>query len=188
MADRHAQELSAFAVRFFFVVIAVFGAAGAITETLILLIGVPAILRGPSFPPAFGFSTALLLVGSISLQFALSAVHRERQKKFRRLLLVGLFAGMLFVAVQSFGLWNLSHIREAGDPQTGVTGVIFVFAALHGLHFIVAVMFLVYVTLQAFADRYDHEYYWGVTVCTFFWHFLGAVWLCILGVFAIAVG
>ena len=59
-------------------------------------------------------------------------------------------------------------------------------AALHGMHFVVAVLFLSYVTVRALADRYDHEYYWGVSVAAWFWHALGVVWIGILAVFAIA--
>ena len=49
-----------------------------------------------------------------------------------------------------------------------------------------ALLFVVFVTVNGFADRYDHEYYFGVRVCTAFWHILCVVWLAILGVFAIA--
>jgi len=44
----------------------------------------------------------------------------------------------------------------------------------------------VYVTVQALADRYDHEYYWGVTLCAWFWHALGLVWCVILATMGIA--
>jgi hypothetical protein len=60
--------------------------------------------------------------------------------------------------------------------------------ALHAMHFTLALMFLVWVTLGAFADRYDHEYFWGVVVCAWFWHALGIAWGCILIVFAISTG
>ncbi len=52
---------------------------------------------------------------------------------------------------------------------------------------VVAVLVLVYVIVQGLSNRYDHEYYWGVVVCTYFWHALGWVWLCILGASLIAL-
>ena len=95
--------------------------------------------------------------------------------------------GSLFLGVQSFGLWTLMpHDRTAQTAQAGVTTFVLMLAALHALHFVVAVLFLSYVTVQALADRYDHEYHWGVTVCAWFWHALGVVWLAILLIFAIA--
>jgi heme/copper-type cytochrome/quinol oxidase subunit 3 len=57
---------------------------------------------------------------------------------------------------------------------------------LHGMHFVVALLFLCHITVQAMADRYDHEYYWGVTVCAWFWHALGVAWVAILFVMLIA--
>jgi heme/copper-type cytochrome/quinol oxidase subunit 3 len=45
---------------------------------------------------------------------------------------------------------------------------------------------LLWVTLSAFADRYDHEYCWGVSFAAWCWHVLGVVWLAILFVFAMA--
>ena len=62
----------------------------------------------------------------------------------------------------------------------------FAFALLHGVHFIVALLFVVFVFLRAFADRYDHEYSWGVTFCAWFWHALGIAWLAIMTAFLIA--
>ena len=73
------------------------------------------------------------------------------------------------------------------NSQTGAHVFAFVFVALHAMHFVVALWFLTFVTLKARYERYDHEYYWGVTVCTWFWHALGLVWLAILAVFAVAI-
>ena len=95
-----------------------------------------------------------------------------------------LFAELL--DVEPDGLIDGMFAGVEPDAAMGAGAFIFVLAALHGLHFTVALLFLAFVTLRAFADRYDHEYYWGVMVCTFFWHGLAWVWLCILAVFACA--
>jgi heme/copper-type cytochrome/quinol oxidase subunit 3 len=49
------------------------------------------------------------------------------------------------------------------------------------------VLFLAFVATRAQADRYDHEYYWGASICAYFWHALGIAWLFILAIFAIAL-
>ncbi len=115
-------------------------------------------------------------------------VRIERQQPFRRCLLLALGCAVLFVAVQSFGLWHfVSGTKDVENPQMNVHGFVFMFAALHAMHFVVAQSVLLWVTLSAFADRYDHEYYWGVTFAGWLWHALGIVWLAILCVFAIAM-
>jgi cytochrome c oxidase subunit III len=79
--------------------------------------------------------------------------------------------------------WLLQR-QNAAEVQTGETAFVSIAAALHGLHFVVAIWFLLFIVLQAHRDRYDHEYYWGVSVCAWFWHALGIIWLAVLGVIA----
>ena len=147
------------------------------------------------FPVAFWFSSVALLTGSIALQRSLFFVQNERLQPFRNHLFVGLASGTLFVALQIFGMWVLLRSQETGfaidsaEPSVtlGVKPYVFVAAFLHGMHFFLALLFLVYVTLNGMTGRYDHEYYWGVSVCAWFWHGLGVVWAMILCVFAIVV-
>jgi cytochrome c oxidase subunit 3 len=138
-------------------------------------------------PAAFAFSTAFLAVGSGCLVRALRLVRQERQPEFRRTLLCALFFAALFVSVQAFGIWAINKgTQSARDAQLGIHAFVIMLTGLHGMHFIVAQSVLLWVTLSAFADRYDHEYYWGVTFASWCWHVLGIVWLAILFVFTMA--
>lgn len=174
------------ALRFILVLTAIYVVAGMLAYLLIRLVPPPARSGEVSFPPAFWLTTVLLAVGSASLQHAVRSVRLERQKPFRRSLIVSLVAGTLFVGIQSYGLRCLVQNQIADEVQTGANAFLTMLATLHAMHFLLALMFLVWVTLSALADRYDHEYSWGVTVCAWFWHALGIVWLLILVVFAIA--
>ena len=145
------------------------------------------------FPKVFWLSSISLLTGSIAIERASSFVSQEKQRPFRGHLIVGLISGALFVAFQIFGMWVLLRSQETeyamATAETavalGVKPYIFVAAFLHAMHFFLALLFMVYVTLNGFTGRYDHEYYWGVRVCAWFWHGLGIVWIMILIVFAI---
>ncbi len=173
------------AVRFFRASVVVFVLAAGLAWLLIETVPA-AVARGDvSFPAAFWISSLLLCGGSVMLHRATWDVRRERQQPFRRALISALIAGTLFIGVQSYGLWHLLQQQRPAEVATGSGAFVFVFSFLHGMHFVVAMLFLVFVTVQALADRYDHEYYWGVVVCGYFWHTLGVVWLAILGVFAI---
>jgi len=142
--------------------------------------------RNLRFPTAFGISSALLLAGSFALQSASWNVRLERQRIFRWRLVQALIAGTAFVLVQTYGLWQLLAQKQAANA-IGLADGAFAFVLMHGVHFVVALLFVVFVLLRALADRYDHEYSWGVTFCTWFWHALGVIWLVILGAFLIAV-
>ena len=137
------------------------------------------------FPPAFSVSTLLLMFGSVTLQTASRHVRCERQKIFRRRMMQSLFVGIAFVMIQTQGLWCLLAQKQAAQT-IGLRDGAFAFALMHGVHFIAALLFVVFVLLRALADRYDHEYSWGVTVCAWFWHALGFIWLVIAAGFLIA--
>ncbi|MFN9718248.1 MAG: cytochrome c oxidase subunit 3 [Planctomycetota bacterium] len=138
-------------------------------------------------PWAFAVSTVFLGVGSFYLEKAHAMVRRERQLEFRESLTRALLFAMLFVAVQGYGLWAIDKgTRTAEHAQIGMHGFMFMLTALHAMHFLVAQSVLLWVKLSSAADRYDHEYYWGVTFAKWFWHILGIVWLGILFVFTIS--
>ncbi|MDZ4687577.1 MAG: cytochrome c oxidase subunit 3 [Planctomycetaceae bacterium] len=176
---------SAFAVRFFLVSVGVFALALLVGRWLIVA-WPPTLWPGVRFPPAFLASTVAVLCGSVFLSRALGYVRRERQLEFRRQLLSALIAGGLFVAIQMSAINWLVQRQPPGDMQTGSMAYVAVAAALHALHFVVAMLCLIFVLLRAHADRYDHEYYWGVFVCAWFWHALSIIWIVVLTVMAIA--
>jgi cytochrome c oxidase subunit III len=178
-----------FVLRLFFLTAGLFALAGVLAYLLTWIFLPPRVSGAFIVPAAFGFSTAFLLLCSVALGRAQTFVQRERQRPFRRSLLWALVFGTAFVGVQVFGLWcivhNLQPDRNAGEAELGPTAGVLGAAALHCLHVTVALMVLAYVTLQAFSDRYDHEYSFGVTACTWFWHILGILWVFILGAYAV---
>ncbi|HUQ72725.1 MAG TPA: hypothetical protein VM165_24575 [Planctomycetaceae bacterium] len=175
---------SAFAVRFFLVSAGVFALSLLVGRLLIIALP-PTLWPGVQFPPAFIASTVAVLCGSAFLSRALGFVRRERQVELRRQLLSALVSGGLFVAIQMSALNWLVQRQPPGDMQTGAMAYVAVAAALHALHFVVAMLFLIFVLLRAHADRYDHEYFWGVFVCAWFWHALSIIWIAVLIVMAI---
>lgn len=141
-------------------------------------------------PLPFWLSTAFLFAGSVTLQRAAWLVRIQQIELFRRWLMLSLTAGTLFVGLQSCGLWRLiQNQTPAGQAipssaETGANAFVVMVAGLHGVHFVIALLFVAWITVNAFADRYDHEYFGSVTFCAWFWHALGIVWLAILTLFA----
>lgn len=174
------------AVQFFLASVAVFGLAAGLAVVLHRL-WPPQPSKSVVFPPAFFASTLLLLGTSAGLHRAVTSVRLERQIRFRRGLLAATILGLLFVGVQAYGLECLIAGQPPGEAQIGARPFVFVFAAMHGLHVTVALLFLTFVTVRAFAGRYDHEYHWGPLFAAWFWHALGIAWLAILGVLAISL-
>jgi cytochrome c oxidase subunit III len=173
-----------FASRFFLAGVGLFAAAFTVTGLLRTVF--PPAHADARLPSAFAATTVLLALVSSSFTRAVHFVRREKQRRFRHSLYAALAAGTLFVGIQAYGLNCLLATRPAIPAQTGSLAFVFVFAAMHALHVTVALLFLLFVTMRAHRDRYDHEYYWGVAVAGWFWHALGIAWLAILFVIILA--
>ena len=172
--------------RFFLATIAQAAVCIGLSLALAAVYGAPPQTERIRLPVAFQFATIALAAGSWFLHSSRNYVRVERQKEFRRSLLLALAFAILFVGVQSFGLWGfMKSTTDYQNPQLNTHGFVFMFASLHAMHFLIAQSVLLWVTLAACHDRYDHEYYFGVTFATWFWHALGIAWLAILFVFSI---
>lgn len=185
VTTRRPSGPSGLTVRFILTAAAIYAAAGGITWALVRLFPAHEVAAEAMFPPVFWGTTALLFAGSFSLQRAVWMVQREKQGPFRRSLIAALVFGTLFVTVQSYGLCSLVRHQKPNEVETGANAFLTLFSALHAMHFTLALLCLVWVTLSSLADRYDHEYFWGVKLCALFWHALGIVWLVILMAFLI---
>jgi len=146
----------------------------------------PKIYQSLVLPMSFWISTLVLILVSVFLQRACWMVHREKQAGFRRWLIWAMCAAVAFVAIQSFGLFDLlsQHFSQT-DGSTKVYGMSFTLSFIHALHVLGGMIFLIFVIRQAFRDRYDHERHWAVDHCASYWHFLDVVWALMLITFVI---
>lgn len=187
MSSRWAEHQSSLAPRFFLATVGQACVCILLSVGLAQALGAPPPTKRLSLPGAFQVATLFLFLGSWFLHKAHGWVRLEKQKEFRRSLLLGLGSAVLFVSTQTYGLWGfVKGTVDYHDPQLNSHGFVFMFTALHAMHFVVAQSVLLWVTMAAFRDRYDHEYYLGVTFASWFWHVLGVAWLAILWVFTIA--
>lgn len=185
--SRNADGLSRQARQFFLFSVAVLFLAAVLFRVLTRVFGRAESEETVVFVPAFLVTTLLLFLGSFSLHFAILNVRRERQQRFRSWLVASLCLGAIFMGVQSYALWSMvPQIRAHESASLGVTAFVICLSGLHCLHFLVATLFVAMTMSRSLANRYDHEYYWGVQVCAWSWHVLGIVWMAILGVIAIA--
>ena len=187
MSSRWAEHQSSLAHRFFLATVGQAVVCILLALALAQLLGAPESTERLRLPRAFQVATLFLFLGSWFLHRAQGWVRIERQREFRRSLLLALGSAVLFVGIQTYGLWGfVKGTADYHDPQLNTHGFVFMFTALHAMHFLVAQSVLLWVTLAAFRDRYDHEYYLGVTFACWFWHILGIAWLAILWVFSVA--
>ena len=103
-------------------------------------------------PVIFWYSTGVLLLSSLTIQGALKEFKQRNMRNYRKLVSATLFLGILFIAMQCTGFWQL---WKTGVTLTGSGAAPFMYIifGLHGVHVLggiiaLLVMFLVLARLR----------------------------------------
>lgn len=130
-------------------------------------------------PKAFWFSTAVIVISSLTMQMALRSFRQRNMRQYRSLTAVTLVLGVAFVILQFVGfksLWNAGvQFRGAGAGQ-----FLYVIAGLHAVHVIGGIVALIIIMLKAFFGRVKSYNPVPVDVITTYWHFVDLLWLYLL--------
>lgn len=142
-----------------------------------------------TLPQAFLLSTICLLCISAAVHSATRAVRRDRHLRTATLLGAGCLLAMGFMVIQWYAMWELLEApSNRNGMATGVSGMVVVLSFLHALHVAGGVIALGLVAARSALGKYDHERCWAVDFVAHYWHFLDAVWLCMLLAFWLTSG
>ena len=138
-------------------------------------------------PKEFWYSTAAILLSSLTMQLALRSFKQREMRQYRMLLATTLVLGAVFVFLQWKGfnwMWdNGVHFRGA----SGSGQFLYIIAGLHGLHVAGGMIALTIMLLKALFGRTKSYDPVPVEIAKTYWHFVDALWLYLL-VFFIWIG
>ncbi|MBC7903103.1 MAG: heme-copper oxidase subunit III [Gemmatimonadaceae bacterium] len=131
---------------------------------------------GFSMPIIFWYSTAVLLLSSLTMQFSLKAFNQRETAKYRNLLTVTSVLGLLFIAMQIIGfsqLWSTGvQMRGSGAAQ-----FMYIIFGLHALHVLGGVIALLAMFFKAWNPRVRSYNPVPVEVLGTYWHFVDLLWI-----------
>lgn len=129
-------------------------------------------------------NTAVLFVSSLCLHWAkVEAIHGRREQ-LRTAMLAGLMTALAFVTGQVFA-WR--QLVAAGYTLAGdaATSFFYVMTGLHGLHILGGMVALARAArLVRVEPMVTPRLELSVALCATYWHFMLAVWLVLLALFA----
>lgn len=127
--------------------------------------------------------TCLLLVSSLWIVLALSAVKRGNQSRFKAFLSLTILAGTLFLVLQAFEWDHLIHrgmTLNSNPWGAGLFGATFyVLTGFHGVHVFGGVVYLACVLVGGLRGLYHEENHNGVGIASLYWHFVDVVWILV---------
>jgi cytochrome c oxidase subunit III len=127
-------------------------------------------------PIAFYYSTAVLLISSLTIFFAGKSFVERRMIRYRKLVLVTAILGLVFMLLQWIGfrhLW-LSGITFHGS---GAGQFLYIIAGLHAAHVLGGIIALFTVYIRARNMRIRSYNMVPVDVVSTYWHFVDLLWI-----------
>ena len=137
-------------------------------------------------PGTFWYSTVVLVISSITMQAALRAIKQKAMGQYRRLLLLTLILGMVFVVLQYIGfqwLWRHGvHFEGAGAGQ-----FLYIIFGLHALHVMGGIVALAVMLAKQYFGKTRSYNTTAADVMSTYWHFVDVLWVYLL-IFFIWIG
>lgn len=131
-------------------------------------------------PNIFWYSTAAILLSSLTIQMALRSFKDREMNRYRGLVAVTFLLGAAFVLLQWVGfqqLWN-SGIQLKGSAGAGQ--FLYVIFGLHALHVAGGVITLLVMFIKAFFGKTKTYSSIPVEVAATYWHFVDVLWIYLM--------
>lgn len=123
-------------------------------------------------------NTIILLVSSITLQFAHMGIEQNKPAQLGFFLMLTIILGAIFLALQ--GHEYVHAYEELGlRLDSGVYGnTFFLLTGFHGLHVTLGAIFLTVIFLRIVVKgHFTPERHFGFQAAAWYWHFVDVVWL-----------
>ncbi|QBA63312.1 cytochrome c oxidase subunit 3 [Muriicola soli] len=133
-------------------------------------------------PTAFFYSTAVIILSSLTYIKAKQLVRSNAQKAASNWLFGTLLLGVIFIILQFSGF---NEIIAQGYYFTGPTSnitmsYIFLIATVHILHVIAGMISLIVVLVRQRQGKYSSDDMLGIELGATFWHFLDLLWVYLM--------
>lgn len=130
-------------------------------------------------PSLFLYSTLVIIISSIFIQFSNNSLKVESITKFKFNAIIAFLLSIVFVIVQWLG-WNqlmANNVMLNGNPSGSY---IYVISGFHGFHYIFGILILFFLIIRS-KSKYivSTEGKLHFSMLTQYWHFIGIVWFFI---------
>ncbi|WP_153797610.1 cytochrome c oxidase subunit 3 [Foetidibacter luteolus] len=130
-------------------------------------------------PKVFWYSTAAILVSSLTIHLALKAFKARQMGRYKNLLTVTVVLGLLFSVLQWMGF---GHLQQSGvqlfgvgsNPAASFLGII---TGLHVLHVLGGVIALLVIFFRAFSSSRKTYSPVSIEIVSTYWHFVDILWI-----------
>ncbi|MEM6343895.1 MAG: cytochrome c oxidase subunit 3 [Bacteroidota bacterium] len=128
-------------------------------------------------PPLFYLNTFLLIASSIFMHLAMLKEDNQRAIPNLRIALV---LGLTFIASQLYAWYQMVQVGLSLSSGGRVVSYLYVLSGLHGVHILGGLIFITVVVQKLRKEQTEY-----LEMATWFWHFLGMLWIFLLAIIAL---
>jgi cytochrome c oxidase subunit 3 len=127
-------------------------------------------------PLAFYYSTAVILISSLTIFLAGKSFTERRMIRYRKMVAATLILGLVFILLQWLGF---RHLWSTGTTfhGSGAGQFLYIIAGLHAVHVFGGVIALFVLWLRARNTRIRSYNAVPVDVVSTYWHFVDLLWI-----------
>lgn len=130
-------------------------------------------------PKIFWFSTAVILLSSVTMHLAKTAFKANERSRYRMLITATFVLGVVFIVMQCVGFWQL-WTNGLTLQKTVSLSFLYIIVGLHALHMLGGIIALLVLFLKAFSSKVKTYNPVPVEVMATYWHFVDFLWLYLL--------
>jgi cytochrome c oxidase subunit 3 len=130
-------------------------------------------------PVIFWYSTATIILSSITIMVSRNFFKQGEMPKYRKWLAVTMLLGILFVILQTVGFLNLWKNGITLTKNVSFS-FLYIIVGLHALHVLAGIIALLIILLKAFSIRRKIYSTVPIDLMSTYWHFVDFLWIYLL--------
>ncbi len=132
-----------------------------------------------NLPGVFYYSTAIILISSLTINMALVAARKNNFQQITLWLVITFALGIAFMITQ-YAAWTelyQNKIYFAGRQSNAAGSFLYVITGLHVAHLVGGLLYLIGIIVRSTKKQFDSENYLKLKLCAIYWHFLDILWI-----------
>ena len=132
-----------------------------------------------NMPVIFWYSTFVILLSSLTMHLAVRAFKVREIPRYRLLISITAFLGVLFTVLQFIGFFYLSGhgVKLLGQGSNPSASFLAIISGLHMLHVLGGVVAIVFIFFRAYSSKAKSYSIVPVEMVSSYWHFVDILWI-----------
>jgi cytochrome c oxidase subunit III len=128
-------------------------------------------------PQIFWYSTAILLISSVSMIFAVQAAKKDNFNTLKTAISITFVFGIAFLVMQVLGFSDLIQNKLFFAGSDVASSWLYALVGLHAAHVISGLVVLLISLISSFKFKKESKNLLRIQLCATYWHFLDLLWL-----------